>query len=389
MGIRHNRVVKAALAAAAVLLAAGCGGGSDNPAPPTYTRMVSFGDSLSDVGTYRTPGVAANGGGQFTVNDFNPATRPAAGTNWTEQLAHELALSAPCPARTGLESSGDLAALAAPVTDHPGCTNYAQGGSRVTIPVGPFNKLLLPDPQGQLGALTQPVTDQIAHHLAVSGGSFAATDLVTMLAGGNDAFVQIATLRAKVAAGVDPTTAAQQAGAEMVKAGTELAGLVKTQLLDKGAQRVVLVLVPDIGVSPSALSLPADQRDVVTRLSLAFNSPLLSAFSGDPRVLLVDAFTGSELQALAPAKYGLLNSTQPACDRTKVFSSLLCSQATVVAADVSRFWFADDVHLTPYGYQLLARVVTDTMTRAGWLAPSGSRPCNSQADGCTLAPLPQ
>ena len=71
------------------------------------------------------------------------------------------------------------------------------------------------------------------------------------------------------------------------------------------------------------------------------------------------------------------------------FNSLFCSTGTVVAADVSRYWFADTVHLTPYGYQLLARVVTDAMTRAGWLAPAGRRPCDALfSSRCTLAPLP-
>ena len=268
--------------------------------------------------------------------------------------------------------------------DHPGCTSYAQGGARVTNPVGPYNAALLAlgNPAGQLGALTQPVQAQVAHHLAVSGGGFAAGDLVTVLAGGNDAFMQLAALEA------DGVTA-QQVGAALQQAGTELAALVRDQLLTKGAQRVVLVLLPDIGVSAMAQSQTAAQRGQLTQLSLAFNAPLLSAFSGEPRVLLVDAFSASERQALEPARYGLADVKTPACNLDLVPTSLLCSAATVVAPDVSRYWFADDVHLTPYGYQLLARVVTDTMTRAGWLAPSGSRPCNATTQGCTLAPLPQ
>lgn len=387
MGMKRNKM-KAALAAAVALLVAGCGGGDDAPPPPpTYTRMVSFGDSLSDVGSYRTPGVAAVGGGQFTLNNYT-ASRPRAGTNWTEQLAYELALSPPCAARTGLQASGDLARFAAPVTDHTdkGCTNYAQGGARVTKAVGPGNAALLPDPQGQLGALTQPLKDQVARHLELSGGSFAATDLVTVLAGGNDIFRSLVE--------VPP----QQVGLAVQTAGAELVALVRDQILAKGAQRVVVVLLPDIGVSPlPAMRLPgqpgpqAQLAQQLNQLSLAFNVPLLNALSGDPRVLLVDAFTASELQKLAPEKYGLRNVTTPACnpDPTQLPTVLLCSAATTVAADVSGYWFADDVHPTPLGYQLLARVVSDTMTRAGWLAPSGSRPCNAKPEGCTLAPLPQ
>ncbi|MBP7414077.1 MAG: hypothetical protein KA932_09405, partial [Giesbergeria sp.] len=49
------------LAAAAL---AACGGSDE----PRYTSMVNFGDSLSDVGSYRVGSVAALGGGKFTVN---------------------------------------------------------------------------------------------------------------------------------------------------------------------------------------------------------------------------------------------------------------------------------------------------------------------------------
>ena len=398
MGMKRNKM-KAALAAAVALLVAGCGGGDDAPPPPpTYTRMVSFGDSLSDVGTYRTQGMQQFfGGGQFTVNDFNPVTRSKAGTNWTEQLAHELALSAPCAARTGLNSpaTGQLPFLAEAVADHPGCTNYAQGGARVTNPIGPGNAATLAagDARGNLGALTEPVASQIERHLAVSGGSFAATELITVMAGGNDALVQLAPLTAAIARGASDAEIAalgQQAAAALTLASTQLVGLIQSQVLAKGAQRVVLVLLPDIGVTPSAAPLPADKRASLSQLALAFNLPLLQAFANEPRVLVADAYTASELQALAPAKYGLLNTTQPACALSEQRpNSLFCNTTTVVATDVSRYWFADDVHLTPYGYQLLARVVTDTMTRANWLAPSGARPCNAKPEGCVLEPLPQ
>jgi phospholipase/lecithinase/hemolysin len=39
----------------------------------------------------------------------------------------------------------------------------------------------------------------------------------------------------------------------------------------------------------------------------------------------------------------------------------------VGTADVSTFQYADDVHPTPYGYKLLAQLVTDRMAKAGLL----------------------
>ena len=96
-------------------------GGSDN-ATPRYTNMVSFGDSLSDVGSYRVGSIAALGGGKFTVNG-------PSGLNWTEHLVQRLDVAAPCAAQTGL--SPNVAGLVgAPITSVPGCHNYAQGGAR-------------------------------------------------------------------------------------------------------------------------------------------------------------------------------------------------------------------------------------------------------------------
>jgi len=65
----------------------------------------------------------------------------------------------------------------------PGCTNYAQGGSRVTDPNGPGRSG---------GALTEPVAAQIQNFLALpaNGGAFKGTELVTVMAGANDMFAQ-------------------------------------------------------------------------------------------------------------------------------------------------------------------------------------------------------
>ena len=48
-------------------------------------------------------------------------------------------------------------------------------------------------------------------------------------------------------------------------------------------------------------------------------------------------------------------------------SSLVCTASTVISGDVSHYQFADTVHPTPYGYQLLAQYVTQQLALAGWL----------------------
>src|SRR5476651_544138 len=109
--MKKFHVLATALAAAAFL--AGCGGNEGgNQAPRVaFTQMVNFGDSLSDVGSYKTDIVGANGGGHYSINgDFSAAGLKY--TNWTEYLAAQLQLAQPCAAEVGLASGGQLAFLA-------------------------------------------------------------------------------------------------------------------------------------------------------------------------------------------------------------------------------------------------------------------------------------
>jgi phospholipase/lecithinase/hemolysin len=196
---------KFALAVLAAAVLAGCGGasGGDQTLKVKYTAQVSFGDSLSDVGSYAVGTVAAKGGGKFTINGDNTKINPElTGKNWTEHLAAQFSLAAPCAAETGLEGNA-LKGLAVPRVKHAGCYGYAMGGSRVTNPVGPNNKAT----GSELGALTVPVVTQIANHLAVSGGKFSGTEAVFVMAGGNDVLYQLGALQAGA------TDAGKKAGA--------------------------------------------------------------------------------------------------------------------------------------------------------------------------------
>ena len=196
---------KFALAVLAAAVLAGCGGasGGDQTLKVKYTAQVSFGDSLSDVGSYAVGTVAAKGGGKFTINGDNTKINPElTGKNWTEHLAAQFGLAAPCAAETGLEGNA-LKGLAVPRVKHAGCYGYAMGGSRVTNPVGPNNKAT----GSELGALTVPVVTQIANHLAVSGGKFSGTEAVFVMAGGNDVLYQLGALQAGA------TDAGKKAGA--------------------------------------------------------------------------------------------------------------------------------------------------------------------------------
>src|SRR4051812_30153341 len=173
-----------AILTAAVLSACG-GSGNDTPAAqpkPQFASQVSFGDSLSDVGTYKVGAVAALGGGKYTVNG-------AGAKNWTEIMATNAGLAAPCPAVTGLTGNATVnPGFVVPVTDCHSGNAYAMGGGRVTNPKGPGSLAA----GSALGQLTYPVVDQVTRHLSRHGGAFSATDVVYVMAGGNDALQLLA-----------------------------------------------------------------------------------------------------------------------------------------------------------------------------------------------------
>ncbi|HZW21894.1 SGNH/GDSL hydrolase family protein [Noviherbaspirillum sp.] len=337
----------AALLSAAIL--AGCGGNNT----PQFSSVVSFGDSLSDIGTYSVGTVRALGGGKYTVND--PASK-----NWIELMATKLNVAAPCPAQTGLQ--GDAAqGFSVPVTNFTNCTAYAQGGARVTNPVGPGNRAL-GGSAAILGQLTVPVVTQIQTHLNSRGGSFTGNEVVFVMAGGNDVFINLAT----VGAGGSPTAAVTAMGT----AGAELGGYVKNLVVGKGAKYVVVVNLPDVSKTPFALSQSAETQGLINTMVTTFNSQLQQGLSGTD-VLLVDAYTVSRDQNANPAKYGLTNVTAPACDltpaRNPLGSSLVCTRANLAAGATDTYQYADTVHPTPYGYRLLADLVTAQMGSRGWL----------------------
>jgi phospholipase/lecithinase/hemolysin len=374
--MKKFRVLAAALAASAFL--AGCGGSDPGDQTPrvTYGHMVNFGDSLSDVGTYRVSFVEAAGGGYYSINGDTSPSLPY--TNWTEYLAATLALPAPCAAETGLNTvQGIGLPPAVPPEFHDAggaCLNYAQGGARVTNPIGPGNAQLFPtDPSGAIGQLTVPVTTQIDNFLAHDADhAFAADDLVTVFAGGNDVFMQIAAFQQMLLLGVSPADAATAVVTAMAQAGGEEAAYVKAKILAQGATRVVVVNLPDVSLTPYALEAEVENpgtQALVLNMAQAFNAQLASGLAGtDANVLQVDLFSASQAQSAAPAQFGLTNVTEPACDMTIVSSSLLCTVDTLIdAPDIQTHAFADGVHPTPYAYRLIAQLVSQKMALKGWL----------------------
>ena len=393
----------------ATLILAGCGGGEVSSVEPRYSAHVVFGDSLSDIGTYKVGTIAAAGGGKYTVN--SPTTK-----NWTEIVAAQYNLATPCSAQTGLFSL--IPSIpAAPVQNFSSCRNYAQGSSRVSNPAGPYSVAIQQAIRGAalrsgatsaqadqaaigadfgLGVIALPIVNQMANHLTNAGGSYNGKELVTILAGGNDAFLNLGGVQAAAAGGAGAVAAAQFAGwsagvqasvaaggaaaagaaqqaavAGMAQAATELVAAITTQVIGKGARYVAVVNLPDISQSPFAAPLDAATKGFIRTLVTTFNSTVKTGLNGKTEVIFVDAYTQGQDQVANPAKYGLNNVTNRACSIASAAnpvapSALACTAASLIPGDTSKYLFADDVHLTPIGYELLAQSVIRSIVAANW-----------------------
>jgi len=384
----------AAVAAAALVACGGNdpyvpGSGSTQGAPTTkgsFTAVVSFGDSLSDVGTY-APATSLTQNGQAPYFGGRFSTNSATATVWVENLATQLGLLV-TPAEVGFAGTSVKCPAAASPALASTCTGYGQGGARITDPSG----------IGKAGgALTVPVKTQIANHLA-RFGSFKSSDLVLLLAGDNDIFVQMglfaataAQVQADAAAGrITPDQAqlalfqAQSTAQGAMKlAALELAGYVKDQIIAKGATYVAVLLTLDPAITPSGNALPADARGVESALADTFNLWLREGLTGqpvkliDPNVLLRDALA-------TPSKYGLVNVTHPTCDADKIKlitggrvsdgSSLFCNATPGVVfngmrtgADANTWLFADGVHPTTGGHRMLSNYIAEQLKSFGWI----------------------
>jgi outer membrane lipase/esterase len=348
-------------------------------APLPFSAQVTFGDSLADVGSYAVGAVAALGGGKFTINGDASALHPElVGKTWTEMMAPLFGLPAPCAAQTGLQ--GDPArGLAVPVANVPGCYGYAQGGARITDPVG-FGH---PATGSEMGALTVPVYDQVAHHLALAGGRFQGSEIVFVMAGEGD----VLELWRQLFAGAD--AAGQAAGpdgaaearamylfnkgptaiAVAAAAGSDLATIVRDQIVAKGANYVVVNNLPDVAGSPFGSAQEPAMRNLIQAMVDSYNRALKAGLDATYQVAQVDVYALTHDQLFNPAFYALSNTTVPACGPNALFgNALFCNVFnTWSGVDVSHFMYADWVDLTPYGHWLIARQVAAVMTGRGWL----------------------
>lgn len=286
-------------------------------------QVIVFGDSLSDVGTYRVGAIAQVGGGKFTTNP---------GPVWSETVG---------------------------VSQQPGigCNPDATGACTA--------------------ALTIPVAQQVTDYLAANNDRFNRNQLVFLLAGANDILFQLGVFQAKVAGGMPVEQASGEALSAIGAVALELAGQVQ-RIVGKGATRVVVLNVPDISDTPFGNAPPvAPVRPLIAGMVQVFNAALAAGLHGTGAVLL-DYRAEFARVIENPGAYHVHEINLPACDAAKIAaitngleqggSSLFCSRQTLVQNGAAIFYlFADSVHPTTLGHLITARFVLVEVWKRGLL----------------------
>lgn len=291
-------------AALAALTVAAVGGIASTASAQSYSRLVVFGDSLSDNGNL----YAATGNTTPTSPPYFQG-RFSNGPVFTELLGF---------------NAGRFAAGAS-VT---GSINYAFGGARTDSQVSP------PGMRNQLLAYTG------------AGGTFGANDLVSVLGGANNIFQAIpaASVSPNPTGAIQPTALA---------AAADINFIVNT-IAGAGAGTILVSNLPNLALTPQFNQGPfAAAAPLADFAGTQFNGALLTAMmttaAARPgtNIILLDLYKIGSVLSANPARFGLTNVRD------------VCFNGATVCATPDTYLYWDSVHPTAAGHRLLAALAND------------------------------
>jgi outer membrane lipase/esterase len=289
-------------AALAVLTVAAAGAMASAASAQTYGRLVVFGDSLSDNGNLYAIS------GQPTSPPYFQG-RFSNGPVFTELLGFN----------AGRYTAG------APVT---GSVNYAFGGARTDSSASP------PGMRNQLLAYTG------------AGGTFGASDLVSVLGGANNIFqaVPAASVSSNPTGAIQPVALAAAADINFIV--NSVAGA--------GAGTILVTNLPNLALTPQfnqgAFAAAAPLADYAgTQFNGVLLNSLMTTAAARPgtNIILMDIYKIGATLAGNPGLFGLTNAKDA------------CFNGVTVCATPGTYLYWDSVHPTAAGHQLLARLAND------------------------------
>ncbi len=337
-------------------------------------QVKVVGDSLSDAGSF---------GYKFTVQ----GTAAAPTQIWTDRVATALAAAPLCPRYVATVA---VQAELNPDAAFARCTSLAVGGGRIH-PLGVLGQSFRDTPF----SVSRQLRDMAMLHpyaandvLLVSAGGNDAADLLTLFLDGSSEGVlkfvlylsELLTTEQVLKASGGGTNAKIRAGHQLMTAlANRMADHVAADVLDRGAQRVVMLNMPNVARTPRFQAMLQPRTEAAQMVQVAgewadtFNARLAERLAGvTDRVLVVDFKTQLDRWIADPTSYGLTNGTVPACPPTAVNSQglpdyelKLCSASNAVHGWQEHV-FSDGFHGTPAVQKLLAGEVLQQMRARGW-----------------------
>ena len=314
--MRPTFLARFATALVAGALVAACGGGGQvNPFAPT--RVLAFGDELSTL---------EPDGRKYSINGYKQVTVNGVATDdlttldctrlpiWTQTVATSFGLAFDRCLGTATAATGQMLA-------RPG----------------------------------QKVADFAAQVAAVQGAGFGEKDLALVMFGMND----LLELYGRYT-GTNRDTLIAEARTRGAALGAQVNALALR------GPAVVVLTVPDIGLSPYALAQNSagdtSRSRLISDLVATFNNRMSVELINDGRLIgLVYADVEVQNNVKLKESYGLTNVTQAACQTSAVLPA--CTTATLVStASVTTWLWADSLLLSPAG-----------QARLGLLAESRAR----------------
>ncbi len=280
-------------------------------AGPLFSRMVVFGDSLSDTGNTRNV-VGANSGPIANLAGYGNNGRFSNGILWHETMADVI---------------GESRATASRVTgpNFPNNYNYAYGGARVDNATGASTGVLR----------------QYADYSARIGSNGADPDaLYVAWMGGNDARDLVSS--ANPLPGITSSIASIKS--------------ILTGLIGQGASTFLVPNLPDLGKIPE--NRGTAREAAASNVSMLWNNALedmLWDIRFDASIYFLDVFdTFNDLLA-NPATYGFTNTT----GQCRSLGFLAFTEISCANASTWVFW--DAIHPTTAAHAVLGRAAADLL----------------------------
>lgn len=284
---------------------------SGNATANNFSQTIFFGDSLTDSGYFKnTP----------LVQTFKPSSTAKFTTNpdkvWSEHFAEAYGSNATSIA---LDKNGN---------------NYAGGGAKVNTPVN------------NAGLIPLSLEEQINKHENERG--IDPNALYSVWIGANDLF----------AANTLAQTDNEAANKALFDAANNAGSYIKS-LNEKGANNILVFSLPDVGLTPLALTNNKSTPAKYTEQSQYYNDTLMSNLKSiNGNIIVLDTFSLLQEVIANPSAYGYTNVKDKACDPVKTFAgqSVFCTPDTYAEENANNTYvFADNVHPTGITHKSIAK----------------------------------